>query len=206
MLASGSAHLAFDYVATRDIDEGEELFLDYGDAWEEAWQRQLAQWEKGPENYLSARGWNDGFRGFPIRTAEEAYYDPYPSYIQIRCHADLIEDDWGSISEWGPSDYGFECQIVDRFSDEAGNERYNVRLRTEALDRWDFDFEDSEILEVGGIPRSAIRFFDVPFTSDIHLRGTFRHFIGLPEDMMQDVWRNRRRQDEVVGTGMNDEL
>ena len=38
-------HLAMDYVATCDIHDGEELFLDYGKEWEEAWQEHLADWE-----------------------------------------------------------------------------------------------------------------------------------------------------------------
>ena len=36
--------LAWEYVASRDIEEGEEIFLDYGEEWEEAWSQHVANW------------------------------------------------------------------------------------------------------------------------------------------------------------------
>jgi hypothetical protein len=205
MLSTKGSHLALDYVATRDIMKGEELFLDYGDEWEKAWQYHTENWDNWPDNYLGARAWNDAWSDVPIRTAEEAFYDPYPSNIQIRCHTEIEEEDWGSISDWGLSDYGYECEIVDRLPDAQGNGFYNVRVRTEATDRWDYEFEGPEILEIGGIPRSAIRFFDAPFTSDLHLRDAFRHFMDLPDELMQDAWRNQPKENSFL-TKSNDEL
>jgi hypothetical protein len=32
-------------VALRDIESGEELFLDYGDDWERSWQHHLETWQ-----------------------------------------------------------------------------------------------------------------------------------------------------------------
>ena len=34
---------------------------------------------------------------------------------------------------------------------------------------------------VSGIPREAFRFVDRPYSSDEHIEGAFRHFIGLDE-------------------------
>jgi hypothetical protein len=42
---SVTPQLAFDYIALRDIQEGEELFLDYGDSFEAAWQRHVANFK-----------------------------------------------------------------------------------------------------------------------------------------------------------------
>jgi hypothetical protein len=48
------AGLIMEIVATRDIEAGEELFLDYGDEWEKAWQTYLSEWEPPAESYISA--------------------------------------------------------------------------------------------------------------------------------------------------------
>jgi hypothetical protein len=39
-------------------------------------------------------------------------------------------------------------------------------------------------------------FFDLPGTTDIHLRKAFRHAIGLPEELMQDAWKDTEKQHE----------
>jgi hypothetical protein len=36
--------LIMTFVATRDIQPGEEIFLDYGDSWEKAWNEHVEKW------------------------------------------------------------------------------------------------------------------------------------------------------------------
>ncbi|VEU42814.1 unnamed protein product [Pseudo-nitzschia multistriata] len=43
------AGLSFDFVALRDIEPGEEITIDYGDEWEEAWQRHLRSYYREEE-------------------------------------------------------------------------------------------------------------------------------------------------------------
>jgi len=52
--------LGMEIVATRKISKGEELFLDYGDDWEEAWQKHLSEWKPvaGSKDYASATDFN----------------------------------------------------------------------------------------------------------------------------------------------------
>mmetsp|Transcript_27707 Transcript_27707/g.67443 ORF Transcript_27707/g.67443 Transcript_27707/m.67443 type:complete len:601 (+) Transcript_27707:158-1960(+) len=198
MLSTQSARLALDYVATRDIASGEELFLDYGDAWEEAWNKHIESWkqESSSENYLGAREWNNVMASSPIRTFKEVFYDPYPRNVHLRCHVDIIEDEWEPASEldWGAGEYGYECEVTERKKDVDGNHIYSVRVLTEEIDRWDTEFEGPELLDIDNVPRDAIRFFDVPFTSDLFLEGTFRHFIGLPDHLVPNVWKNRPKE------------
>jgi hypothetical protein len=80
--------LGIDYVATRDIQEGEELFLDYGDDWEEAWQEHVANWKPTEDDiaYRSAMQWNLENAQEPIRSVKEQKADPYPENLRIRCH------------------------------------------------------------------------------------------------------------------------
>eukprot|EP00980_Cylindrotheca_fusiformis_P003668 scaffold818_cov136-Cylindrotheca_fusiformis.AAC.34 len=195
MLSIRGSHLALDYIATRDIAEGEELFLDYGDEWEEAWQRHTAEvkttniWSP---TYSDGRSWNEAMGDKPIRTVREASSDPYPRNLQVRCHIDLAEDEWGPTFDWSTWEYGYPCEVLDRFQDDLGRQTYTVRLTTEAVGRWDKQFESPEVLTVSGVPRGAIRFFDAPFTTDIYLHGAFRQSIAIPEDVMPDAWRNRK--------------
>jgi hypothetical protein len=203
-------HLALDYVATRDIKEGEELFLDYGDLWEEAWQQHVRKWEEAEDhawNYVDGRTWNRIFGFALIRTKDEAYYDPYPPNLQIRCHTKLTKFN-GYLREfdeaWDLAEYGFPCEIWDRIIDEHGNQFYNIRLMTERTDRWMYGFKDSELLDYAGVPRHAIRFFDLPYSTDFHLENAFRHEIVLPDELMQDAWRNVPKQES--NSNIKDEL
>jgi hypothetical protein len=59
---------------------------------------------------------------------------------------------------------------------------------TEQKDRWDHNTIPDEY-EFEEVPRAAIRFFDLPYTTDLHLRKAFRHEIGLPDALMNDAWR-----------------
>ncbi|CAJ1933583.1 unnamed protein product [Cylindrotheca closterium] len=193
MIEFSGAHLALDYVATRDIAAGEELFLDYGDDWEEAWNGHATNWKSEriwSSSYASAKRWNEKVDGIPLRTAEETSTDPYPANLHVRCHSELDEDDWGSFEEWPASEYGYPCEIKERKKDTKGQDIYSVRLVTEKYDRWDTEFESPQVLDIDGVPRSAIRFFDAPFTTDLHLRGAFRLPIGIPEAIMPAEWKN----------------
>jgi SET domain len=49
--SDATAKLAFDIIATRDIKKGDEVFLDYGDAWEAAWNEHVRTWEPLPQSY-----------------------------------------------------------------------------------------------------------------------------------------------------------
>ena len=45
MKRQGGRGLSLDVVATRDIEEGEEVFVDYGLSWESAWDEHIKKWE-----------------------------------------------------------------------------------------------------------------------------------------------------------------
>jgi SET domain len=254
--------LSFSYVATRDIEAGEELYLDYGAEWEEAWQEHVAtyterssqqqrkheQWKQsmsGVDNdhshantapdsgrYASAQWWNEQFRDSSIRTEEQQQVDPYPSNLQIRCHRTLLRRPPPSpfgprpvMYVWKDVDYGLPCRILDRFvehvpldgadgsstngntSPVAGNavELYTIQLEwrvddedehedyDEVAEAWpESDFRTRTItwMERTDVPRSAIRFFNVPYSTDIHQSFAFRHEIGIPDEMFPPQWRN----------------
>jgi hypothetical protein len=45
-------------------------------------------------------------------------------------------------------------------------------------------------LERTNVPRHAIRFFDRPGTTDLHLANAFRRAIQIPDHMFPQQWRN----------------
>jgi hypothetical protein len=198
MESSLSARLGIDYIATKDIQEGEELFLDYGDDFEKGWHDHVRQWSPEPDRskrYLDGRAWNQMFDQFLIRTEREALHDPYPPALQIRCHTEIVNTKGRRKSRrefvWAINDYGFPCRILNRTFDESlGTHVYEIELTTETVDRWDED-EGGETSRHSDIPRNAIRFLDLPYTSDLHLQQAFRKEIGLPDSMVPVSWRNR---------------
>ena len=189
--------LAFDYVALRDIAQGEELFLDYGDDFEEAWWDHVENFEFGSAQYTSGRAWNVLFADLPVRTEEEQERDPYPEHLEIRCHFRLQGREFPSRLVWSIKDYGFPCRVLDRF-EEDDETYYTVELE---IDREDDDGgreDDHEVfwLRKTDVPRSGIQFFDKPFHTDLHLPNAFRHPIGIPDHMMPPQWRNVAHDEE----------
>jgi hypothetical protein len=182
--------LAFDYVATKDIDEGDEIFLDYGDDWIRAWDAHVATFKPlvNSGQYISADQWEKEKKAEAIRTEDEQLLDPYPEHLEIRCHSGLMNTD-GAV-DFQFEDYGMPCRIKSR-DVENGTFYYTVLLVGEAaIDR-------ANPAERSGVPRGSIRFFNRPATSDIHLPNAFRHPIGIPDDILPVDWRNIKADDVI---------
>ncbi|KAG7345061.1 SET methyltransferase domain containing protein [Nitzschia inconspicua] len=193
--------LAIDYVALRDINEGEELFLDYGDAWEQAWVEHVKAWKavEGREEYISATQFNAKYSDTPVRTLEEQNENPYPKNLAINCHPVLVESvfldynhegnyadpyDFIDKAGWIPEKKGFPCDIVKR---DSATETYEVSINYTENDESYVKFHKD-------VPRKAISFVDHPYTTDMHLPNAFRHPIGIPDEMLPDAWRNKVSQ------------
>jgi len=184
-------NLAIDYVALRDIVEGEELFLNYGDVWEDKWNEQIEGWEHCDDSYpnkdyVSATEYNCLYSKDPILTSDEQLLEPYPDNLLIRCH-NLLEMNTGEnfdgnismFSDW--NDYlgdnsGYPCKISKRHN---SNGSYMVSFNT----------PDNGFKSLSGVPREAIKFADSPYTTDLHMIGTFRQPAGIPDDIFPDAWR-----------------
>jgi hypothetical protein len=184
-----SPSLALDYVALRDIKEGEELFLDYGDIWEEAWQDHVKNWKVADNwnDYTSAARYNAEHAGDALRTIKEQRDDPYPANLQMHCHSDLLEDDWRqSTFEWKNNDKGhngYPCQVRNR--DDVSN-KYDILIFY--VDNGEEATDDDEYRSYS-VPRKSITFVDVPYTTDMHLLQAFRHPLTLPHELVPEAWK-----------------
>jgi len=83
-----SRGLSFDIVATRDITQGEEIFIDYGIDWQNAWNNHMATW-KAPiqykNSYAFSKVMNDENEDELFYTVYEQIQKPYPDNINTIC-------------------------------------------------------------------------------------------------------------------------
>ena len=171
-----STRVAFDYIATSDIAEGEELFLDYGDLWEEEFQKLGRDWQTFDrshlDSYISATQYNEMYPTDPLYTTEELQeYNPHPDNLHLRCHHALddyrneagvfaYEGEASDLAEnwrtWSGDGTGYACEVLLRVDEGAS---YIVRYKIPN----DEGGED-DIRTISNVPREAIKFFDDPYS------------------------------------------
>jgi hypothetical protein len=191
-----STKLAIDFVALRDIQPGEEIFLDYGDEWEEAWIRHVKTWEQYSGHlgalhtrYQPASLYNlDG--GLLIRTKQEQESDPYPANLELRCHEQtmyFLQDPSGSWINpsfgWQPAEEGYECEVLERVP-RGVDHVYTVRLK----------HTDGQFHVARNVTRAFVAFFDRPYSTDMHLPWAFRHKLIIPDAMFPDSWKTSKEK------------
>ena len=202
LIADGNQHLGLlmEIVATKDIQEGEEVFIDYGNEWAAAWEEHVKEWEeyikKGdlPSPWpIRALDLNQEYKTKPFETAGDASW--YPKNVELGCFLMVtkpkgeppINDKGEKVRVWTEgeqptmlSENLFVCSLVDRKETEDGSWSYTVAWKSEA-----------ETTLVREVPHKAIVFWDKPETSDQFTSQSFRHYIGIPDDVFpQGPWRN----------------
>ena len=192
--------LVMEVVATRDIAEGEEVFLDYGDEWQAAWDKHVAEWKAPSEWPLRAIDYNDQYRNKPFETAVELGKDPsYPEHVELKAFL-MIEESLRAGSRedpkfWAMPEDGtaydannlFGLTIEDKREigeDEQGVKMYDYVVRwtnNRGMDTY-----------VDHVPHDAFVFIDAPGQSDqFGVERPFRHYIGIPDDIFpKGPWRN----------------
>ena len=212
--------LMFDFVAIRDIQPGEELYLDYGNDWWDAWILHQGEWEgiQFDPDYISSNDYNqqleDKDEDEPIRTITEQHRRPYPNNLQTACY---FEGDWvmdpeheearilfSSYSDQEEHDCLIPCIILERYEpedeDKSSEESvlYSAKLvdtnqENESINFSCHIYKQFEYI-LNDIPRHAITFVDKPHSSDKFLPQAFRHAIGVPmEGFYPDRWLKQQR-------------
>lgn len=187
-----STELAMELVALRDIEPGEEIFLDYGEEWEMAWQKHLREWRpvEGAESYVSSLEMNEKF-DHVFRTESEQMENPYPSNLMIGF---LISFEDTVIRQWWleknpiprkkdttQSSESIECKIMRR-------EQKGSRTLYAILIPGEDEKAEWELLE--NVPQEAIVFQDRPYTIDMFLPNAFRHDLRIPDELFPKAWKN----------------
>ena len=175
-----STGLSFEYIALTDINEGDEILIDYGSEWQDAWTKHLQQWEppRNADKYISAQQLN-GDLSLPIPTYDE-HDTLLDENIEVWCrleHLSPIEDDQ------------YEWTEDDEESDEIQVERIIDRI---LLDNKSYVYKVLLVDEttVTNVPRKALSFTQRMYGSDMFLKEAFRHEIMIPDEIFPDAWKN----------------
>lgn len=191
--------LMFEFVALRNISSDEEVVLDYGREWEKAWDKHMREFSPSNEsnNYMAASRFSNEK---VIRTQEEQRSNPYPDNIITSCKYDNV---------WNKRELEFEGEIFERSFLQETDERSKLRpcliISRDTLDGKDFytaimlngrgirvgnEIPLGQIHRITNIPRNAIELKDDAYSSDFHLKNTFRHSIGIPDKIFPSAWIN----------------
>jgi len=183
--------LSFEYVALRDIKEGEEVFMDYGPEWEAAWEEHVQNWKPlaGSEDYLHSTQIDEPF----LRTQAEQTANPYPSTVQTMCLASYTTDEETGDYVFTPmlreTTYRWYCDVIERHGSEEEGYTYDVDLRIDEGEQPASE-ADQEWVHVKNFAPDSVFLMDRVFSNDWHLPGAFRQPIAIPDDVMPPAWEN----------------
>ena len=206
--------LILDVVAVRNIQEGEEIFMDYGKKWEEAWKNHVANWKpyhsdsttknsySYPWDEMRLHGITDNkstkqnVAVKPFRTLSEQVLNPYPDNLMTVCDTRNWSDERADRMKWRPGLHWPEklakCHILSRtYNSKTETFMYEVNLWPNHKDDQDSPNKSGTYVDYD-VPHNAIRFVDKPFRSDQHIPTAFRHPIGFPDDLTPPFWRNKK--------------
>jgi len=190
--------LLMEYVALRDIQQGEEILFNYGDEWEDAWNQHVATWTPmpGAETYVSASNMNADPYYTKLQTLEEMGNETYPENIFLTCKYSYLDEGVSfsqenatpivrEFNEEGEFHEVRPCEVISR---DDSQQLYTVQL----FNHWSTDPNEVIFLYddviVTNFPRRAITFADDLYTTDQFLPNAFRHPIMVPDDLFPRAW------------------
>jgi len=197
-LQGATSRLLLELVATRSIQAGEEILLDYGESWQQAWDKHVQNWSAQSTKSLhpSSQEANEDKIHTILRTAAEQQMNPYPDNLFTSCYYrlnDVNPSNEGQVIRWLETPRLTEesrnlrpCMVMDRHLSALGEFMYTVRMFNRP------GLEPSEKIPTGrpyivtGVPRYAIEFSDKLYTTDQHLENAFRKEMGL--DVFPRQW------------------
>jgi hypothetical protein len=203
-------------VATRPISEGEEITIDYGTDWQDAWEKHVENWDSGGIN-RSAAELNESEK--EIRTIFEGSYHPVATACHYRYlgegnsdgdtdnldpeletnlpYIEAVATEWKDLGgrQTMSGDTFRPCVVLARHpassTDDEDEDTYTVQMHNRG-GPYEFDSIPEEKPHfVKGIPRRAILFVDIPESSTQQNAKTFRHEIGVLGELWPDAWKDK---------------
>ena len=182
--------LMLEFVALKDIHPGQEIFLDYGEEWQAAWDSHLNSFRhvESEERVYYANEF-DTNSSIILTQSEQQTGSCYYMYKE-GMHRGYKE---GPFYVWKDSKRIFyernlrPCIVLNR---DERNEYYTVAM----LNRFGLS-QDERIPKgqkhfVTGVPRKAIKFSKKLYTTDQHSLSAFRHEIQIPNSIFPLEWRD----------------
>lgn len=191
--------IVMEVYATKDISEGDEVTIDYGAEWSMAWEEHMKAFDPTKEWQLKAVDLKPLYKDHPYKTTMELEADPYPQGVTTSCFilSETMTDGKPKVNSqgnertlWiGPKEHKgyvgsafYSCNILERSDDSDGDLfKYTVLVSV-----------SGNTVEVVGVPHNAITFVDSPYSSDTFTPGAFRHWIGIPDVIFPQAWRDLR--------------
>jgi hypothetical protein len=178
---TGKVGLSFDYIALRDIAEGEEIFMDYGEDWERAWEHHMETYEApvDADDYQHSSNYHIDY----LKTPSELESSPYPSNLHTLCklsyRKNTEDGKFYFMSILRPDNHHVYCEVLERFDDKD----YTVEMTIP-------DTGEKIVVHQVTSPE-GIGLFDKAFSQDMHLLQSFRHIMHIPDDMFPKTWKNK---------------
>ena len=191
--------LMLELVATRDIELGEEVLLDYGNDWMEAWESHLSAWKPAKPYLVSALNNNNNVSS-PLPTGKDEAAVISRLGAQTACHTlpvnILISKEQSIWNGGNSSNTAFVIQRALVPCDVIGRQSINNRdYYTVRLHNYQEEVED---VVVSLVPRWAIQYVDTPKSNNQRLVGAFRHEIMLPDGILPAHWFDRELDSTLV--------
>jgi hypothetical protein len=197
LLEIDSVHgIMIEFVALRDILPGEEIFIDYGDDWVQAWEKHVSEWkpQAEDEDYMTAVDYEHFSGGGPIRTEAEQKTNPYPPNISTACYFTIVGDITGMTEvEWPKDVYNCRrpCDVKERTGKDWDTYYTAVVYPINKAEPEDY----CSNVPVGGLrvtrlPLKAVGLANKPYSLDTFLKSAFRHEISFPDGMYPPIWNN----------------
>ena len=152
-----------------------------------------------------------------------------PKNIELRCHSGLLlRPHWQYKPKFLPwegneipgddPELGHPCRILKRRKRKQKRHEHNQTntrhvvedQRPQQQHSFTYDVEVSILDEDTGeitfvekhhVPRIAMKWFDKPHTTEIYSSTAFRHWIGLPDDMVMNAWKNKEVPQKTAPSG-----
>jgi hypothetical protein len=197
--------LLMQLTATRDISKGEEIVMDYGSEWENAWNEYIAANDWTLAWPPQAKELQVKYQSEPFPVSIKTDANPYPETVFTACFLNFDEVEDGTpkkteqgnkIYRWtGPNRYEafrgqdlYVCDLIGRTGDEGNVSTFLYTANT----RMSNEEGGEEVVQITGIPHSAILIVDSAYASDMLNFGVFRRPITIRDEIMPPTWRNKR--------------
>ena len=210
---STTSRLSFDFFAIKNIKPGDEILLNYGKEWEDAFSRHVAQWKKpdSANTFIPSYILNQGNAPLMMSDDPRMMHQSYecrlePFAIETSQIAHLEEEyfsnptikkkNWNDQLKMLVNDnkylVWYPCELV---GIDASGVTYKTHVYSKNLQKRKL------IRSHHGVPRRAIRYADRPYHSDQHLESSFRHYIPIPDSMFPLRWRNEYTSAHALNLG-----
>lgn len=201
--------LSWDFVATRDIQPNEEIFIDYGVQWDVAWSHHVKKWQPAKDNHSETRPYIPAFKlendvNLVIKTMNDDYsigsfYYHYSENIKV-----YIREEYRLMRGLKPAANNEEfhrCRPISKYYPKRNDDKSTEALYlTEIVKFQTYNIQKICTIKVTEImfnlPRDAFHFVDEAYTRDNQREQAFRHEMMIPDDMFPEAWKNRKHHSQ----------